>query len=79
MTDNKDIGMSVNKKKSKIVEPIEITEDMRKEELPTVIKVFELTNELMEKKLCGFNVTLTNGWTVSFKNNRFAKQIGVPM
>jgi len=59
--------------------PIEITEEMRKEELPTVIKIFELTNELMEKKLCGFDLTLRNGWKISCKNNRFAKQMDVPM
>lgn len=61
------------------IQPIEITEEMRKEELPTVIKVFELTNELMGKKLCGFELTLANGWKVSCKNRAFAKQLDVPM
>ena len=61
------------------VEPIEITEEMRKKELTTVIKIFELTNELMEKKLCGFDLTLANGWKVSCKNKAFAKQMDVPM
>lgn len=61
------------------IEPIEITDEMRKEELPTVIKIFELTNELMEKKLCGFELTLKNGWKISCKNRAFAKQMDVPM
>lgn len=61
------------------VEPIEITEEMRKNEVSTVIKIFELTNELIEKKLCGFDLTLDNGWKISLKNKRFAKQMDVPM
>ena len=61
------------------VEPIEITEQLRKEEVSTVIKIFELTNELIEKKLCGFDLTLSNGWKVSCKNKRYAKQLDVPM
>ena len=65
--------------KTTTVQPIEITEKMRKEELPTVIKVFEITNELIEKKLCGFELTLDNKWEVSFKNRAFAKQMDVPM
>ena len=63
----------------KKIERIEITEEMRKKELPTIIKVFELTNELMDKKLCGFDLTLANGWKVSCKNKALAKQMDVPM
>jgi len=61
------------------VQPIEITDELRKECTETEIKIFELTNYLMEQKLCGLELTLDNGWKVSFKNKKFSKKIGVPM
>lgn len=65
--------------KNKPVQPIELTDEIRKECTEYEIRIFEFTNKMMEGKLCGLSLTLDNGWKVSFKNNKFAKQIGVPM
>lgn len=61
------------------VQPIKITDELRKECTEIEIKVFEMTNYLMEQKLCGLELTLDNGWKITFKNKKFAKKIGVPM
>lgn len=66
-------------KTPKPVEPIEITDEIREKCTEYEIRIFEFTNKLMEGKLCGLQLTLDNGWKVSFKNTRFAKQIQVPM
>ncbi len=63
----------------KPVEKIIQTDEERKKELKIINQIFDLTNELFDKKLCGYSVTLTNGWKVSLKNKRYSKQIGVPM
>lgn len=61
------------------VKKIELT-DKEKEDTTKLEKmVFDITNLLIDDKLCGFELTLQNGWKVSFKNKKFAKQIGVPM
>ena len=39
---------------------------------------FDLSNEMIKNKLCGFSVTTDNGWKVTFKNRRLAKQMDVP-
>jgi hypothetical protein len=65
--------------KSKVVEPIVLTEKEKKESSEYELIIFDITNKLIEGKLCGLEMTLNNGWKVSFKNKRFAKQIGVPM
>ena len=61
------------------VKPIEITKDMKKKYSPIEIQIFEITNKLMNDELCGFELTLDNGWKISIKNKKFSKQIGVPM
>ena len=66
-------------KDCQVVEPIEITDEIREECTEYEIRIFEFTNKMMEGKLCGLELTLDNGWKVSFKNKKFGKQIGVPM
>lgn len=61
------------------VEPIILTDAEKKECSEYELRIFEFTNKMMEGKLCGLELTLKNGWKVSFKNKKFAKQIGVPM
>lgn len=56
-----------------------LTEKEKKKCIEVELKIFELTNYLMDKKLCGLELTLGNGWKISLKNKKFAKQIGVPM
>uniref|UniRef100_A0AAT9J752 ORF17 n=1 Tax=Nitrosopumilaceae spindle-shaped virus TaxID=3065433 RepID=A0AAT9J752_9VIRU len=70
---------SPSKRNQKVVEPINLTDEDRKKEPPLVAELMDISDKLIEKKLCGFSITLRNGWRISFKNNRFAKQIGVPM
>jgi len=61
------------------LKPIEITDEVREKCTEYEIMIFEFTNKMMNGKLCGIELTLDNGWKVSFKNKKFAKQIGVPM
>ncbi|HSA76908.1 MAG TPA: hypothetical protein VLE02_05135 [Nitrosarchaeum sp.] len=63
----------------KAVEPIELTDEEKKNYTELEIQIFDITNKLMKSKLCGLQLDLGNGWKVSLKNKRFAKQIGVPM
>ena len=61
------------------VEPIILTEAEKKDCSELEIQIFDITNKLMNDKLCGYELTLDNGWKISFKNKKFSKQIGVPM
>lgn len=61
------------------VEPIILTDKEKQESSEYELIIFDITNKLIEGELCGLEMTLNNGWKVSFKNKRFAKQIGVPM
>lgn len=48
-------------------------------ELPILAKTIEITNEMIDKKLCAYNMTFKNGWSVKFQNKRFAKQLDIPL
>ena len=61
------------------VKPIILTEEEKKDCSELEIQIFDITNKLMNDKLCGYELTLDNGWKISFKNKKFSKQIGVPM
>lgn len=61
------------------VKKIELTDEEKKKSTEYELRIFEFTNLMMDGKLCGLEMTLNNGWKVSFKNKKFAKQIGVPM
>lgn len=63
----------------KTVEKITLTEEEKKQCTEYELRIFEFTNKMMDGKLCGLELTLKNGWKVSFRNKQFAKQIGVPM
>jgi len=65
--------------KGDLIQPIEITDKMRKEYPPITLQLIEVSNNLMNSKLCGYDISLDNGWKISLKNKKFAKNIGCPM
>lgn len=71
--------MEKSSKKQKLVEPIILTEQERKDGTIITNGIIDLSNEMMKNNLCGFSVTTDNGWKVTFKNRRLAKQMDVPM
>ena len=63
----------------KAVELIKLTKEEKKLYNDLELQIFEITNNLMKSQLSGFELTLDNGWKISFKNKKFAENIGVPM
>lgn len=57
--------------------PIIITGEEK--EIPHLTECIEISNDLIEKKLTGMEFVLKNGWRITFKNKRYAKELGVPM
>lgn len=62
----------------KSVEKITLTKKEKKEIPEILLKIYDITNYMMDQKLSMTEVTLSNGWKVKLQNNRFGKQIGVP-
>ena len=61
------------------VKPIILTDEEKKDCSEVEIQIIDITNKLIIDNLCGYELTLDNGWKISFKNKKFSKQIGVPM
>lgn len=71
--------MTNNSECNQKVEPIVLTEQERKDGTVITNGIIDLSNEMIKNKLCGFSVTTDNGWKVTFKNRRLAKQMDVPI